>query len=76
AGELRRGLAAAAIAFEAKPFKAHLTLARLKAPQAVARFGGPPPPMAFTADEVVLFQSLPEQGGHRYLPLGQIPLAP
>lgn len=75
AEDLRRGLAEAGVAFDAKPFKAHLTLARPRAPQAVARFGASPRPMAFTAEEVVLFQSLPEQGGHRYLPLGRILLA-
>ena len=73
---LRGGLAAAGIVFDNKPFKAHLTLARFRIARSITRFGTPPGPIAFTAGEVVLYQSLPLHGGHRYLPLGRVTLVP
>lgn len=59
ASDLRGALAAAGEAFDAKPFRAHLTLARLRRPRALAVFDAPPP-AAFMADRLVLFQSEPQ----------------
>lgn len=75
AGDLREGLRAAGVDFDEKPFKAHLTLARAKAPLVVSRFGEPPAPVAFMVRELTLFQSLPSQGGVRYVSRGSAPLA-
>jgi len=75
AGDLRRELREAGVAFDEKPFQAHLTLARFRTPQEVGRFGEPPAPMAFMVQEVTLFQSVPSAGGVRHVPLGTAPLA-
>nr|WP_306672498.1 RNA 2',3'-cyclic phosphodiesterase [Geothrix fuzhouensis] len=66
ATDLRETLATAGEAFDAKPFRAHLTLARWRRARAVARFV-PPPPIPFTVDRLVLFESRPRGG---YTPLG------
>lgn len=59
AADLRGALVAAGEAFDAKPFRAHLTLARLRRPQPL-RVLDAPPPAAFTADRLVLFESGPQ----------------
>lgn len=65
AADLRRALAVAGEAFDAKPFHPHLTLARFRRARSVTAFTVPAP-MGFTADRLVLFESRP-QG--RYTPL-------
>jgi 2'-5' RNA ligase len=72
AGDLRRALAAGGEAFDAKPFRAHITLARFRQPLPLAAFGDPAP-AAFAADRLVLFESGP-QGS--YTPLGTWHLRP
>lgn len=71
AQDLRGGLRAEGVAFDAKPFKAHLTLARFRAPQAVAALEDPSAPWAFEAREVVLFQSVQTPSGSHYVALGK-----
>ncbi|HEY3400923.1 MAG TPA: RNA 2',3'-cyclic phosphodiesterase [Geothrix sp.] len=60
--DLRGTLAAAGEAFDPKPFRSHITLARLRQPRALAAFTGPAP-AAFAADSFALFESR-GQGGH------------
>lgn len=71
---LRQGLRAAGMGFHDQPFRAHLTVARFKAPQDLARFGEAPEPLAFEVRELVLFQSVQTSTGSRYVPLGVVPL--
>jgi RNA 2',3'-cyclic 3'-phosphodiesterase len=63
---------------EARPYHAHLTLARLKAPSdlrpVVAALGPGPVGRAWTAEEVVLFRSKPGRGGSEYTPKARFPL--
>jgi 2'-5' RNA ligase len=74
---LRLDLRAAGANFDDKPFRAHLTLARFKVPRDLARFPGLPPlPMAFEAQELVLYQSVQTSSTTRYVPLGTAPLRP
>lgn len=65
AGDLRGALTAAGEAFDPKPFRAHLTLARFRPPQALAGFTAPPP-AAFQARAITLFESRP---AGTYIPL-------
>lgn len=58
AADLRGTLAAAGEAFDAKPFRPHLTLARWRRARTVAGFA-PPPPIPFTVGRLVLFESRP-----------------
>jgi 2'-5' RNA ligase len=62
---------------EARPYHAHLTLARLKAPAdlrpVVAALPGPVG-RSWTAEEVVLFRSKPGRGGSEYTARARIPL--
>ena len=55
---------------EARPFRPHVTVARLRRgatpPRAVA---AAPEPLAFAGGPVVLFRSHPGRGGARYEPL-------
>jgi 2'-5' RNA ligase len=53
-------------------FRPHVTVARLKQPDAAAVrrwLEGPPPASSFVAREVVLFESRPGAGGSEYVPL-------
>jgi 2'-5' RNA ligase len=63
---------------EARPYHAHLTLARLKAPAdlrpVVGALGPGPVGRAWTAAEVVLFRSKPGRGGSEYTARTRIPL--
>jgi 2'-5' RNA ligase len=57
---------------EARPFRPHVTLARLKTPAAAAVrawLTGPPPVQTFEAREVVLYESRPGPQGSAYVPL-------
>jgi 2'-5' RNA ligase len=71
-------LAPVGYAPEARPFHAHLTLARLKAPAdlrpVVAALGAGPVGRAWPAEEVVLFRSKPGRGGSEYTARARIPL--
>jgi 2'-5' RNA ligase len=76
---LARKLDAAAARFgaprEHRPYAAHLTLGRLREPRAIAIERARPPEGApFAVREVVLFESRPEAGGSRYVPLARLPL--
>ena len=63
---------------EARPYHAHLTLARLKAPAdlrpVVAQLGSGPVGRPWAAEEVVLFQSKTGRGGAEYTPRARFPL--
>lgn len=59
AADLRGALAAAGEAFDARPFRAHITLARLRRPRALGPFAAPSA-TAFEADRLVLFESRPQ----------------
>jgi len=77
--KLARKLDAAARAIgaerERRPFAAHLTLARLREPARVEIERIPSPEdVAFTVEEVVLYESRPSPGGPRYVPLAHLPL--
>lgn len=74
AEDLRSGLHEVGQAFDDKPFKAHLTLARFKAPQAVTRFPEPPAAIIFEIREIMLYQSVRGLEGSRYLVVGTAPL--
>lgn len=63
AEDLRDALAARGEAFDAKPFRPHLTLARFRQPRALEGLAAPPT-LPFTADHLALLESLP-QGGYR-----------
>jgi 2'-5' RNA ligase len=64
---------------EDRPYHAHLTLARLKAPvdlrPAVAELGPGPVGRPWTAGEVVLFQSTTRRTGAEYVARARFPLA-
>jgi RNA 2',3'-cyclic 3'-phosphodiesterase len=70
-GEVSAGLAAAGVYTpEARPFRAHVTVARIRprarAPRAVE---DQPEPVAFRAGDVVLYRSHVRRGGATYEPL-------
>ncbi len=69
AAKLRQGLKSASMAFDEKPFKPHLTLARFRTPTDISRFLPPPVPVAFKAQELVLYQSHLTPSGSRYEPI-------
>jgi len=72
------GLAAAGLyAPEARPFRPHVTLARLRPRARAGRELPPPPaPVAFTAPAVTLFASRLHPSGARYEPLARVALVP
>lgn len=60
---------------ERRPFAAHLTLGRLRAPARIELERlAPPNPVAWTVSEVVLYESRLAPGGARYVPLAHLPL--
>jgi 2'-5' RNA ligase len=59
-----------------RPFRAHLTLGRLRSEAAGATPIEPPPPLAFEASEVALMQSELSPKGARYSRLLAVPLTP
>jgi 2'-5' RNA ligase len=65
ATDLRRALANAGEAYDARPFRAHITLARFRRLRSATGFPVPPP-AAFAADRLVLFESGPHGS---YVPL-------
>jgi 2'-5' RNA ligase len=58
AGDLGRTLQAAGEAMDTRPFHPHVTLARFRQAQPLARFTAPPP-VAFPAEVLTLFESGP-----------------
>lgn len=70
ATDLRAALAAAGEAFDPKPFRAHVTLARFRRPHPMETFTAPAP-VSFAVDRLVLFESLPQRC---YRPLRAWPL--
>jgi 2'-5' RNA ligase len=77
AGRLRAGLRAGRVAFDAKPFAAHLTLARFREPADLGRIPLPPfEPVPFPVAAIHLFQTVPGPGGSRYRSLGAVELGP
>jgi 2'-5' RNA ligase len=75
AAAVERGVVAAGFAREERPFRAHLTLGRLR-DRALPDVAGvaPPPPAPFDVAEVVLFRSDLEPRGARYTPLERMAL--
>ncbi|MDA8141922.1 MAG: RNA 2',3'-cyclic phosphodiesterase [Desulfobacteraceae bacterium] len=78
--DLEAGLAEIGFEKEKRPFKAHLTLARIKAPvevrqllEAIERYGGYAP-KSFQASEIVLFQSELKPQGPIYRSLARATL--
>ena len=78
AGEVRRAVTAAAVPFDEKPFRPHLTMARVKAPWSaahVARFRDAfaallPDP--FEVNRVVLYESRLSPHGATHVPVVEI----
>lgn len=71
---LRQGLREVGQAFDEKPFRAHLTLARFKAAVDIGLLGGAPEPCPFAVRELALLQSVTTPAGSRYRALGVAPL--
>lgn len=67
---LRQDLKLAGHAFDEKPFRAHLTLTRLKNATDIGLLGEAPEPCSFAVRELVLFQSVTTTAGARYRRLG------
>jgi 2'-5' RNA ligase len=60
---------------ERRPFAAHLTLGRLREPARIELERlVPPESVAWTVEEVVLYESRLAPGGARYVPLAHLPL--
>jgi 2'-5' RNA ligase len=60
---------------ERRPFAAHLTLGRLREPARIELERAiPPESVAWTVQEVVLYESRLAPGGARYVPLAHLPL--
>jgi 2'-5' RNA ligase len=60
---------------ERRPYRAHLTVARLREPTAVpVELFSPPEPSGFSVEEVVLYESRLSSSGATYLPLARLPL--
>lgn len=75
ASDLRAGLRGLGIAFDDKPLRPHITLARLKEPVDLARLV-PGPDLAFEAGEVILYRSTLTDRGSRYERLDSRSLPP
>jgi 2'-5' RNA ligase len=74
AAHLREALRASGVAFDARPFRPHLTLARMREPLDASALSLPGPPLEFQVREAILYRSLLLPGGSRYEPLGSCPL--
>ncbi|MCW5889855.1 MAG: hypothetical protein KIT14_04820 [bacterium] len=80
AADVERTLAPLGFPHEARPFRPHLTLARVRSPRGVARVTaafaavGTAPFGAWTADALTLFRSHLGAGGSTYEPLAHVPL--
>lgn len=72
AADLRQALAARGVPFDPKPFRPHLTLARLRRTCSVEAFPSPES-RSFPAERIVLFES---RQGSGYVPLRTWPLGP
>ncbi|MEZ0371504.1 MAG: RNA 2',3'-cyclic phosphodiesterase [Candidatus Sericytochromatia bacterium] len=67
---LSNGMAVLGILPEPRPYRPHLTLARIKPPQPLAELPKPTP-LSFESTHVVLFQSVLRPEGPEYTALGQ-----
>jgi 2'-5' RNA ligase len=75
AAAVERGVVAAGFAPEPRPFRAHVTLARVFVGRRLALEGLPgPAPAQFTAREATLFESRPGAGGSLYTPVERMTL--
>jgi len=75
AAAVERGVVAAGFVPEPRPFRAHVTLARVHAGRRPVLEGVPgPAPAQFTAREATLFESRPGSGGSLYTPLERMAL--
>jgi 2'-5' RNA ligase len=75
ARKLDSAAARAGVPRERRPFRAHLTLGRLRTPGRVPleRLVAPPGD-PFSVEEVVLYESRPDSNGSTYVPLARLPL--
>lgn len=78
-GLVGRGVTASQLPVEDRPFRAHLTLGRIKQPQGfdlkfVADFATPPPIDPIRVRDIVLFRSEPQPEGSLYTVLDRIHL--
>lgn len=64
----------AGIAREDRPFRPHLTLARVRPPADVTSIVDTPVPARWLVDRVIVFQTVSGRGGVRYEPLETVPL--
>ena len=75
AAAVERGVVVAGFPAEGRPFRAHLTLGRVREPGArVALPGSAPPAPAWSVREVILFQSELLPQGARHIPLERFAL--
>lgn len=82
AAALRNALAAREVPFDDRPFRPHVTLARVKSDVdrataraiAAAAAGLRVPPVRFAAEAIVVFESVLSSKGPRYTPRGVAPL--
>lgn len=78
AGAVTAALAPLGYEAEARPFRSHLTVARLREPgdvtAAVAALGDGPVGEAWTVEEIVLYQSRLSSSGSQYSALARLPL--
>lgn len=73
AAQVRRALAAAALPYDRKRFRAHITLVRRAVqPRGFDPSAVPVPDTAMTAERVVLYSSARGKSGMIYTPLGEI----
>jgi 2'-5' RNA ligase len=80
AGAVERAAVAAGLAPEPRPFRSHLTLARIRTPRAIQpllrTIGSAPIGRAWTVDEVVLFESDTRAEGAVHHAIRAFPLGP
>lgn len=75
ADELQRDLADRGFVLDRKPFAAHLTLARFRAPVDIHLFEPGPAPREFEASELILYRSHLGAKGSQYERIGVFPFA-